>query len=85
MAWCLIPAHPSDVAIGQQAARGDGFLIFKGDHVDRPRVLLVELDFERHALLFHEHREANRRRVRARFLPRHKLDSQHGAKSIIAA
>ena len=55
------------------------------DRVDAMRVVLVELDLARHALLFHEHGEADRRGVRARLLPGHELDAQHRAKSIIAA
>jgi hypothetical protein len=77
--------HAPDMAIGQQPARGHRFSLHKHYCVKRERIVLVELDLARHALLFHEHGEADRRGMRARLRPGHELDSQHGAKSIIAA
>ena len=51
------------------------------------RILLVQLDLGRHALLLDEHGEADRRGARALAPPASSMqfDVQHVAKSIIAA
>ncbi len=53
--------------------------------MDALGIVLVELDLDGHALLLDEHRVADAACRRARLLPAHQLDLQHGGKSIIAA
>src|SRR5687767_3368030 len=77
--------HAPDMAVGQEAAGADRARSFKSNGVNRKSIVLVELDLRGHALLLHEHLEANRRSELARALPAHELDSRHVAKSIIAA
>jgi len=77
--------HAADVSVGQQAAGCDGLSLRKDDCMNRNRILVVQLDLARHALLFDEDRKADRRGERVRFVPGHELDSRHRAKSIIAA
>jgi hypothetical protein len=77
--------HAPDVPAGQQAARADRVTVLKSQRVHAFFIHCVELDLGRHALLAHEHGEADRRGERTRFFPVHELDSRHGAKSIIAA
>src|SRR5882672_7667803 len=83
--------HSADVRVRQQPAgayggyRIRGSAIVVGERVNAKRVLLVELDRPRHALLFDENPEADPARLLASAFPRQQLDSDHGTKSIIAA
>ena len=81
----LLGGPNNGAAVGEQPAGGNGFSIDESHGMEAERIHRVELDLGRHALLAHEHFEANRRGQRTRLVPRHELDSYHDAKSIIAA
>ena len=70
--------HAPDVPVGQQPRGPHGFPILQSQGVNRIAVHLVELDLPRHALFLDEHGKADRRRLRARFLPRQELDPDGG-------
>src|SRR5690606_31505931 len=72
--------HAPDVSIRQQPSRADRRIAVERHGVDAPCVHFVELDVRRHGLLFHEHREADRRGVSARVFPGKQLEAQHGEK-----
>ena len=73
------------MAVRQQATGADRSAAVEGERMDALGIVLVELDLDGHALLLDEHRVADAACRRARLLPAHQLDLQHGGKSIIAA
>jgi hypothetical protein len=72
--------HAADMAVGQQSPGAYRKTIFKCNGMERTLVELVELDLVRHALLLHEHREADRHGVHTRLQPRQELNSRHRSK-----
>ncbi len=66
--------HAADVPVRQQPAGAHRSLSQESDGVNALGVHVVQLDLGGHALLAHEHLEADRRSERARLVPAHELD-----------
>ncbi len=69
--------HAPDMAIGQQPPRSDrGAIGGKGERMVAPRVVFVQFQFQRHALLAHEHLLAYAARLGAGLVPIAQADGE---------